>query len=159
MIETALKLCDYGFDISDDAILKGISTAAFPARIEVLSKNPLVILDGAHNVDGAKALAATLREAGIGPLTAVMGILEGKNAAEMLAVLSPCFSQVFTVTPQSPRAIPAKELATLAKKYFPHVTPCASVAQAIEAAKSQADKGLVVCGSLYLAAEARKLLK
>ena len=159
VIEAALKLCDMGFDISDDAIINGIARASFPARIEVLSKNPLIILDGAHNVDGAKALAATLRDAKIGSLTAVMGVLHGKNAQEMLAVLSPCFSQVFTVTPDSPRAMTAGELAAIAKKHFSQVIPCESVAEAIHAAKSQAQNGIVVCGSLYLAAEARKLLK
>ena len=159
VIEAALKLCDMGFDISDDAIINGIARASFPARIEVLSKNPLIILDGAHNVDGAKALAATLRDAKIGSLTAVMGVLHGKNAQEMLAVLSPCFSQVFTVTPDSPRAMTAGELAAIAKKHFSQVILCESVAEAIHAAKSQAQNGIVVCGSLYLAAEARKLLQ
>ena len=61
VVEAALALCEKGFDISDEAILGGIAGARFPARIEVLSRRPLVVLDGAHNPDGARALAATLR--------------------------------------------------------------------------------------------------
>ena len=59
VVEAALALCEKGFDISDEAILDGIAGARFPARIEVLSRRPLVVLDGAHNPDGARALAAT----------------------------------------------------------------------------------------------------
>ena len=57
VVEAALALCEKGFDISDEAILGGIAGARFPARIEVLSRRPLVVLDGAHNPDGARALA------------------------------------------------------------------------------------------------------
>lgn len=158
VVEAAIALCDKGFTISDEAIIDGIAAARFPARIEVLSTSPLLILDGAHNADGAKALADTLRQSHCRGLTAVMGVLHGKNAEAMLTALSPFCSSIFTVKPASPRALTAQELARLAKQHCAAVTPCASVAEAIEKAKQTMDKGILVCGSLYLAAEARKIL-
>lgn len=159
VVEAALRLCDHGFSISDEAIMDGIAKARFPARIEVLSNEPLVLLDGAHNPDGARALADTLKAAHAYRLTGIIGILKGKNPEEMLTALSPCFTEVYTVTPQNPRAMQATELAALAKKHFAKVTACESVSDAITQAKQNLDGGLVVCGSLYLAAEARKILK
>ncbi|MEG0897690.1 MAG: folylpolyglutamate synthase/dihydrofolate synthase family protein [Ruthenibacterium sp.] len=159
VVEAALRLCDHGFTISDEAIMDGIAKARFPARIEVLHQNPLVLLDGAHNPDGARALADTLKAANVHHLTAVIGVLNGKNPEEMLTALSPCFEEVLTVTPQSPRAMSAAALAALAKKHFAKVTACDSVSAAIAKAKQNIDGGIVVCGSLYLAAEARKILK
>lgn len=158
VVEAALALCEKGFDISDKAILDGIAGARFPARIEVLSRRPLVVLDGAHNPDGARALAATLRGAGLSGLTAVIGILDGKQPEEMLSALAPCFARVYTVRPDSPRALSAEALAALAKRHFPQVTACDSVEQALRLARGDAPEGLVVCGSLYLAAQARGLL-
>ncbi|MEG2393993.1 MAG: folylpolyglutamate synthase/dihydrofolate synthase family protein [Ruthenibacterium sp.] len=164
VVEAALALCEgeNGFDISDDAIMQGIAAARFPARIELLSREPLVILDGAHNPDGARALADTLRAAGVKELVAVMGVLEGKQPEQMLTALCPYFTAIYTVTPASPRAISAEALASLAHRYCAHVTPCDSVTQAVKQAKmtaAQAGSGLVICGSLYLAAQARKLFQ
>ena len=131
-----MALCEKGFDISDKAILGGIAGARFPARIEVLSRRPLVVLDGAHNPDGARALAATLRGAGLSGLTAVIGILDGKQPEEMLSALAPCFARVYTVRPDSPRALSAEALAALAKRHFPQVTACDSVEQALRLARA-----------------------
>ncbi len=60
-IEAALGLCDQGYDIPDEAILAGLERASLPARAEVLSLHPPVLLDGAHNPDSAAALAALLK--------------------------------------------------------------------------------------------------
>lgn len=158
VVEAALTLCDRGFEISDEAIMDGIADARFPARIEVLSRRPLVVLDGAHNPDGARALSTTLRGAGLSGLTAVIGILDGKQPDEMLAALAPCFARVYTVRPDSPRALSAEALAALAKRHFAQVKACETVEQALRLAREDAEAGLVVCGSLYLAAQARGLL-
>ncbi len=157
VVEAALALCEKGFDVPDEAIMEGVAAARFPARIEVLSREPLVIVDGAHNPDGAKALADTLRAANVSGLAAVVGILRGKEPEKMLALLSPFFEEVYTVTAGSPRALSAAELAQLARKRFPYVRPCADVGEAIGFAR-QNEKGFVVCGSLYLASEARAML-
>ena len=158
VVEAALALCEKGFEIPDEAILFGIAATRFPARIEVLRRDPLVIVDGAHNPDGARALAAALRCAGLSGLTAVLGLLHGKQPEQVLAALAPCFARVYTVRADSPRALSAGELAVLAKRHFPHVVACGSAGEALRLAQDDAPNGLVVCGSLYLAAEARALL-
>lgn len=157
-VEIALALWRKGWQISDEAIVKGLEAARLPARIEVLSREPLVVLDGSHNPDGARALAETLQQAGLSGLTAVLGVLADKNVPPMLEALAPCFSRVYTVTPQSPRAICAQELAGLAEQYWQDVTPCSGLQQAVSMARASGE-ALVVCGSLYLAAQARPLFQ
>lgn len=164
-VELALTLWRrYGLEIPDEAILAGLEAAAMPARIEVLRRRPLLLLDGCHNPDGAAALAATLTEAGYaGRLVGVMGLLADKNAEEMLKTLGPCFARLYTVTPQSPRALPADALQKTARLYVEGtVTAADPLPAALRAAVRYADEhnlpGVVVCGSLYLAAAARPLL-
>ena len=133
-----------------------------PARIEVLRRHPLLVLDGCHNPDGTAALAATLAEAGYdGNLVGVIGFLKDKNCEKMLENLSPCFDKVFTVTPDSPRAMTAEELEQAAKFHM-DAEAAGSVSDGIKQAVAWADEnnlaGVVVCGSLYLAAEARPIL-
>lgn len=158
-IEIALALCDKGFDISDEAIIEGIEETKFPARIEVFCKRPPLILDGMHNVQGAKALASVLEQEKVKHLTLVIGVLHGKGEEKMLELLAPYADRCCTVTPDSPRAIPAQELAQTAKRYYRETAFFESVPQALRHAMQFAENGLLICGSLYLAAEVRSLLE
>lgn len=157
VVEAAIALSEKGFDVPDEAIEAGIRKAKFPARIEVLSHQPLIILDGAHNADGAKALADTLEAANVRNLTAVVGILNGKGADQMLRILSPYIRKLYTVAPDSPRALTAQQLAEQARKFYTDVTPVSTVQQALQMAQQEMPDGLLVCGSLYLASEVRKV--
>ncbi len=162
-VEIALALWrEFGYDISDDAILQGLADARMPARIEVLRRHPLLLLDGCHNPDGAKMLATTLTRADFEEnLVGVLGVLADKDYKEMLSDLAPCFAKVYTVTPNCPRALSAEELQKEAR-FHTDAEVADSVADAIRTAVDYADEnnlaGVVVCGSLYLAAEARPLL-
>lgn len=162
-VEIALALWrEFGYDISDDAILQGLADARMPARIEVLRRHPLLLLDGCHNPDGAKMLAATLTRADFEEnLVGVLGVLADKDYKGMLSDLGPCFAKVYTVTPNCPRALSAEELQKEAR-FHTDAEAADSVADAIRKAVDYADEnnlaGVVVCGSLYLAAEARPLL-
>ena len=162
-VEIALALWrEFGYDISDDAILQGLADARMPARIEVLRRHPLLLLDGLHNPDGAKMLAATLTRADFEEnLVGVLGVLADKDYKDMLSDLAPCFAKVYTVTPNCPRALSAEELQKEAR-FHTDAEAADSVADAIRKAVDYADEnnlaGVVVCGSLYLAAEARPLL-
>ena len=161
-IEIALALWRQGLDIPDDAILEGLEATRFPARIEVLRSQPLVLLDGSHNPAGAAALAATLGAQKLPQKpAAVLGVLADKAAAEMLRALGDSFSTIYAVTPDCPRAMSADELARLASQELPEVPayPCADLGQALDTALGL-PQGAVVCGSLYLAAQSRpKLLE
>lgn len=159
-IEIALALWRQGLDIPDDAILEGLEATRFPARIEVLRRQPLVLLDGSHNPAGAAALAATLGAQKLPQKpAAVLGVLADKAAAEMLRALGDSFSTIYAVTPDCPRAMSADELARLASQELPEVPvyPCADLGQALDTALGL-PQGAVVCGSLYLAAQARPML-
>ena len=162
-VEIALVLWrEFGYDISDDVILQGLADARMPARIEVLRRHPLLLLDGCHNPDGAKMLAATLTRADFEEnLVGVLGVLADKDYKDMLSDLAPCFAKVYTVTPNCPRALSAEELQKEAR-FHTDAEAADSVADAIRKAVDYADEnnlaGVVVCGSLYLAAEARPLL-
>ena len=162
-VEIALALWrEFGYDISDDAILQGLADARMPARIEVLRRHPLLLLDGCHNPDGAKMRAATLTRADFEEnLVGVLGVLADKDYKDMLSDLAPCFAKIYTVTPNCPRALSAEELQKEAR-FHTDAEAADSVADAIRKAVDYADEnnlaGVVVCGSLYLAAEARPLL-
>lgn len=159
-IEIALALWRQGLDIPDEAILEGLEATRFPARIEVLRRQPLVLLDGSHNPAGAAALAATLGAQKLPQKpAAVLGVLADKAAAEMLRALGDSFSTIYAVTPDCPRAMSADELAQLASQELPEVPvyPCADLGQALDTALGL-PQGAVVCGSLYLAAQARPML-
>lgn len=159
-IEIALALWRQGLDIPDEAILEGLEATRFPARIEVLRSQPLVLLDGSHNPAGAAALAATLGAQKLPQKpAAVLGVLADKAAAEMLRALGDSFSTIYAVTPDCPRAMSADELARLASQELPEVPayPCADLGQALDTALGL-PQGAVICGSLYLAAQARPML-
>ena len=162
-VEIALALWrEFGYDISDDAILQGLANARMPARIEVLRRHPLLLLDGSHNPDGAKMLAATLTRADFEEnLVGVLGVLADKDYKEMLSDLAPCFAKVYTVTPNCPRALSAEDLQKEARFHM-DAEAADNVPDALRKAIDYADEnnlaGVVVCGSLYLAAEARPWL-
>ena len=162
-VEIALALWrEFGYDISDDAILQGLADARMPARIEVLRRHPLLLLDGCHNPDGAKMLATTLTRADFEEnLVGVLGVLADKDYKEMLSDLAPCFAKVYAVTPNCPRALSAEDLQKEARFHM-DAEAADNVPDALRKAIDYADEnnlaGVVVCGSLYLAAEARPWL-
>ena len=159
-IESARALWRQGLDSPDEAILAGLESARLPARLEVLRKQPLLLLDGSHNPAGAAALAATLKAQKLPQKpVAVLGVLADKAAAEMLRALGDSFSTIYAVPPDCPRAMSAEALAELAARELPEVPvyPCADLDEALNAALGL-PQGAVDCGSLYLAAQARPTL-
>ncbi len=140
---------DYSCDIDFEC--------SHPARFEVISEEPLVILDGAHNADGAKALRDTLDMLfDDAPMIGIMGMLADKDYETAVKLLSPLFKKIYTVTPNNPRALSADKLSECISRYTESEI-CGNVHEAIEKAKSH-HLPLVVFGSLYLAEEARRFL-
>lgn len=159
-VEAVLKLWRNGMEIDDQAILDGLQCAKQPARMEIISLQPLILLDGGHNPDGVDALASMIEKSGLPKMHAVIGMMRDKACEDMLKRLSDCFDVVYTVKPENPRSMPAQELADLALRYFDEAYPADSVEEAIRLAKQGIGKlkGMCVCGSLYLAGDARKIL-
>ena len=143
---------------ADDDIIKGIETTKFPARIEVISQEPLIILDGGHNVDGVTALLNVLKDNNITGLTAVWASLSDKEPEKIIQMMTPYIDTLYTVQLYGARALTPQQLADMAKPYFKNVYTATSVESAIDAAMENPGSGLLVFGSLYLAADARNHL-
>jgi dihydrofolate synthase / folylpolyglutamate synthase len=147
-----------GLVVPEDAIARGIATARWPGRLETLSD---VLLDGAHNPDGAVALSAALPALHPGrPVELVFGVLADKDHARMVRTLGPVVRALHLVAPRSPRARPPSTYLALAAREVARVDEHASVEDAIACARRAAADGALVCvaGSLYLVGEARALL-
>jgi len=154
---TAVKAAQV-LGIHSEAILEGIERVTMPARMEVLSSEPLVILDGGHNPDGARALAATLTELLPGRrFTAICGMMADKNIPEFLEELWPVAGDWITCRPNNPRSIPAEELAARIQAMGQKAIAAGSVQDALRLAGHA--KFVLICGSFYLAGEARALIK
>lgn len=156
-VEIALALWRKGIEVDDDAILDGLEMAAFPARIEVFRKEPLVLLDGSHNPDGGKALGQTLAENQCESMTLILGMMADKNVGEYIKAIAPYFSKMVAVQPDYPRAMDVEQLATVGRKYIGRVETDIDVHHAITQAIN-AGNDVVVCGSLYLASQARPIV-
>lgn len=150
-----------GWEIPDAAVQEGFANVSFPARMEVLSETPPVVLDGAHNPDGTAALAKAIKKYVTKKrMIGVCGMMEDKNVREAVRKLDGVMEKVYTVAPDSPRAMSASSLAEEWKRRRVDAEPVSSVREALEKAlQDGAQRGVLVCGSLYLAGEARPLLK
>lgn len=148
--------------VSDDALRRGLASARWPGRLEELPGAPRIVLDGAHNADGARALVDAFVH--LWPATRpalVFGVLAEKDRHEMMETLLPLARSVHLCAPPSPRAVAPSVLAEEARGLTEApVTPHASIEAALSAARLEAGPaGLVlVAGSLYLVGEARRLL-
>lgn len=146
---------------SDENIKEGIAAANIAARIELISENPLRVLDGSHNPNGADALARFMDNCSE-DIVAVIGMMADKDCELFLQKILPYCSSAITVTvEENKRSISAKELADLAKKYCDDVISAESYDDALAIAneKSAGEKPIFVCGSLYLASAIREKLK
>jgi dihydrofolate synthase / folylpolyglutamate synthase len=145
----------------DAAIRTGFAAVTSPGRLEVVSRQPLVLLDGAHNPDGARALAAALlEEFVVDRRTLVVACLADKDLRGILQALAPAIGRLVVTANRSPRSASAErmrkeaEAVGLVAEVAPDVA--GAVRQAIDAAGES--EAVVVTGSLYTAGEARDLL-
>jgi len=147
--------------VSDEDIVTGISRAFIPARMELMSDDPVVILDGAHNPNGAQALAHAVSTLLAGRrIIAVMGVLRDKDYGCELEMLAPLFECIYCTEGFSDRCQTAQMLAGAASVYT-QTQVCPSPEEAVEQAIDHARRenaALVVCGSLYLAGRVRPVL-
>lgn len=155
----ALRLLDAaGVAVGEEAVARGIAEARWPGRLEEIGG---VLLDGAHNPDGAAALAASLSALHPGrPVELVLGVLADKDHRGMLAALAPAVRRLHLAPPASPRARAPASYRDLAASLVPEVHVHASCAEALACARAAAGAGGLACvaGSLYLVGEAREAL-
>jgi len=147
-------------DIETDLIAEALDSVELPARFEVVSRDPTVVLDGAHNPDGARAAKETLDTefARLGSWILVVGMLVGKDPVEMLEAIGAAdFDAVIVTQPDWSRAQPAAELAAAAATLgiSTEVVPDATEALARAKAVATGDDLILVSGSLYVVGEVR----
>lgn len=149
-----------GRPLEEEVVTEALAGVTVPGRFEVVGHQPLVVLDGAHNPDGAATLAATLEEgfASAGRRHLVVGLLDGRDPVEMLRSLGVRPDDDLVVcTPASPRALPAAALVDAARG----LGLTARRVETVEAALTEvldhadADDAVVVAGSLYVVGAAR----
>lgn len=150
----AIKNC--GINISDETVKKSLESTYFPARLEIISKKPLIVLDGAHNPDGAAALSEFLKSYN-GKAAAIIGMMKDKDVDSVLKEALPYIYKAVAVEVENlPRSMKADELCKIASNY----TECQvaeSYDRAIDLLKDE--DAVFVFGSLYLAAGIREKLK
>ncbi|SET77661.1 dihydrofolate synthase / folylpolyglutamate synthase [Natronincola peptidivorans] len=151
----------HAIDISQEAIYKGLYHNKWIGRLEVINKNPLTIIDGAHNLQGAKALQksveALLKEYGV---TFVVGMLKDKDIKGVLKHLIPLMDRIIVTKPNNPRAMEAEDLAKELADFGKDIYVCKTVREAVNKAYeiTEASDAVLVAGSLYLLGEARSVI-
>lgn len=147
-------------EIKDEHVVEGIANTKFPARFELCSKKPIVILDGAHNPQAANALAQNVEELLPEKRILLCGWMADKDYRTVASVLAPHFQKIVTVPVGNSRALSPEDLAEVMRSYCADVTAKNSAKEALsEVLENLAeDEALVVAGSFYLASELRPLL-
>jgi len=153
----------FGSPLHEDVVEEAFASVQVPGRLEVVGRHPLVVVDGAHNVAGMLVMARSLAEEFTvdGQAQAVVGMLTGRDPVAMLEpLLGAGISSVVACAPDSPRALPAAVVAEAASGLGMVATVAASPGDAVRLAVGRAgpDDRVVVCGSLYVVADARRLL-
>lgn len=138
------------------AIEKGLAEAYLPGRLEVLRRKPTVVIDAAHNPDGAKKLAESVPKLfKYRKLILVIGMLSTHSAEEVLGILAPIADEIITTKSQWEKARPAAEVADAALKATPNVRIVEPVPAAVHAALRSAseDDLVLITGSFYTIGE------
>ena len=152
----------FGAPLAVEVVEQAMDAVRVPGRAEVVGRAPLVVLDGAHNVAGARALARTLAEElpTEGETVVVLGMLHGRDPSAILEAFAAIgVRDLVTCTAPSPRAVPSAEIAEAARALGLHAQAADTVADAVALARGRVahDGTLVVTGSLYVVTEARAL--
>lgn len=160
---TALEVLQKkGWHVSEEALRRGLAQVRWPGRFEVLRRDPVFLLDGAHNAHGMTAAAESL--GALFPrrkIVFVLGLLADKDVSAMLDALAPLAKQVFILRPDSPRAMEAEALTSLLAERGVPARACGTAEEGVRSAMEAAGRSGIVCalGSLYLSGDIRRAVK
>lgn len=160
----AASVLSRSYPIEKKHIYDGIEKTRWGGRFELHSGSPDIILDGAHNPDGIRRLRESVNQMfGAVPICYVCGVLADKDYEKEIEILFGRASNVFTVTPPSPRAMKSTDLKVAIKKRFPQLKVTSfdsedGIEKAMEAAVSQ-NNPVVVCGTLTILARVKEWMK
>ena len=156
---TALEILrEKGYRIGDNDIISGLASVKWPGRFEVLGRDPVFILDGAHNPHGVAAAADSLRRYfGGEKVVFVVGVMADKEVDTMVKHIAPLAKAFIAVRPDYYRAMDENELASILSRYDAPVSTHKTIGDGVAEAVKMAGEGGVVCalGSLYFSADVR----
>lgn len=160
---SAIEILSDVLPVSDEAIREGLRNAKWPARFEIIGREPLIIFDGAHNAEGISAAVGSAKEYfGDESVIVISGVLRDKDYHKIASDIAKISHRGFTITPDSPRALPAADYANVLTDYDCHSTPCESVADAINkaiCAAKEENTAILILGSLYTYSEVMDVLE
>ena len=148
-------------NITTESIIKSIKNVTWKGRLEVLSNNPYVVIDGAHNIEGIKTLSRNIKKYfKYENLHLILGILADKDVEEMIKIITPMAKQVYAVTPNSIRAELADDLKNEIVKYNANCRAFDEYEEAyLEALKNAKENDIILAsGSLYMVGDMRKII-
>lgn len=149
-------------DISIANIVKSIKNVSWKGRLEVLSNNPYVVIDGAHNIQGIKTLSRNIKKYfKYKNLYLILGILADKDVEEMIKIITPMAKKVYSVTPNSIRGELAESLKDEVSKFNKNCKAFDKYEEAyLEALNDASEKDLILAsGSLYMIGDMRKIIR
>ena len=145
-------LIEQGWKITEDHIRSGLRDVSWPGRFDIVSRDPLFIIDGGHNPQCIDALVKNIEDYLTGrSVVALTGVLEDKDYADMYRPVMPLVDKFVCITPPNPRKLEAAELAKHLRAAGAEAVACGEVAEGVAQAVALAGKdGVVLCfGSLY----------
>jgi len=145
--------------VNINKLYKGVKNVKWKGRLEVLKKDPFIVIDGAHNIAGIEFLKSNIEEYfKYKNLYLILGILADKNVEEIVKIIAPVATEVYTVTANSIRAASANELKEVVLEYNNNCIAFDDYDKAIKLSLSKANKDdlIVAAGSLYMIGEIRK---
>ena len=155
-------LVEKGWNITRENIYHGIEKTVWQGRFEVVSHNPLFIVDGGHNPQCIEALLENVREyLGGRRLVVLTGVLADKDYEKMYAEMSEYTDEFVTVTPPNPRALDSESLAKYLERFEKKSNACKTIEEGVRLAKNRAgENGVVLAyGSLYMVADIENYAK
>ena len=148
-------------NITTESIIESIKNVTWKGRLEVLSNNPYVVIDGAHNIQGIQTLSKNIKKYfEYDNLYLILGILADKDVEEMIKVITPMAKKVYAVTPNSIRAELAEDLKKEIIKYNENCQAYDDYKEAYLTALNDADENdlILASGSLYMVGDMRKII-
>jgi dihydrofolate synthase/folylpolyglutamate synthase len=162
VLECVSLLREAGYTISDDALREGMNSARWHARFEIISKDPRVIFDGAHNPEGIEAATESIKAyLGGERVYLISGVLRDKDYTRIAETVSEVVMRAYTITPQNPRALSAEEYSEVLRRFGVEAITVGDIEAAVRLAlkDARADGATLVClGSLYTYGEIIKYI-
>ena len=158
VLEVVEVLRERGWKLEQTDVEHGLYAVSWPGRFELLSDEPLFVVDGGHNPQCAQTVAENLLHYFPDKRRILLlGILKDKDYGGLTDILDPVTDEYICITPGSVRALPAAELADHLKRYNKSVAVCDSIRDGVSLALDRSDEDSVVCavGSLYSVGEIR----